>query len=267
LLGNSASGGPSAADVKEVTRPPRTQGLKRIVAEDKSTLSTVENKVEKKAKRARLPSAQGSELVASRSRSLVSGAPGAKDSETKGRQKKRPQDVPKADQADVKNNVEEKLEKQTKGRQKKRPQDVSKSNPAEGQTNAESTQGAIPEALESLRSAASGKHQMPDRKMEFALWEKGFTCVAGVDEAGRGPLAGPVVAAACVLPKDADASLLCGIADSKDVKEDAREEIYERLVNHPGVRYAIGVRDHSAIDRVNILQALKRPTNACKEIY
>jgi hypothetical protein len=260
LLGNSASGGPSAADVNEVTRP-RTQGLKRIVADDKSTLSIVENKVDKKAKRARLPSAQGSELVASRSRSLVSGAPGTKDSETKGRQKKRPQDVPKADQADVKNNVEEKLEKQTKGRQKKRPQD------AEGQTTAESTQGAIPEALESLHSAASGKHPMPDRKMEFALWEKGFTCVAGVDEAGRGPLAGPVVAAACVLPKDADASLLCGIADSKDVKEEAREAIYERLVNHPGVRYAIGVRDHSAIDRVNILQALKRPTNACEEIY
>lgn len=99
------------------------------------------------------------------------------------------------------------------------------------------------------------KGAMPDRKMELALWAKGFGVVAGVDEAGRGPLAGPVVAAACVLPKEADSDLLAGINDSKDVLEPEREEIYERLVNHPDIRYAVGIIDHNEIDSINILQA------------
>lgn len=63
------------------------------------------------------------------------------------------------------------------------------------------------------------------------------------------------MAAACILPQDADAELLAGINDSKDVDEQQREEIFERLIKHPGVRYGIGIKSHEEIDQVNILQA------------
>ena len=95
---------------------------------------------------------------------------------------------------------------------------------------------------------------LPTRDMEFALWDQGFASVAGVDEAGRGPLAGPVVAAACILPKDAAVDLLTDINDSKEVPEEQRDLIFERLVSHPDVRYAVSIQSHEVIDSVNILQ-------------
>lgn len=81
-------------------------------------------------------------------------------------------------------------------------------------------------------SAGSG----PTRAPEQRLWAQGYKAVAGVDEAGRGPLAGPVVAAAAVLPPDVEFELL---NDSKQMTEEQREQVYEQLTTHPGVNYAV----------------------------
>ncbi len=80
----------------------------------------------------------------------------------------------------------------------------------------------------------------------------GYRCVAGIDEAGRGPLAGPVVAAAVCLPLDLE---LDGLNDSKQVTPEVREFLHAALTANPLVRYGIAVVDHGMIDRVNILQA------------
>ena len=78
--------------------------------------------------------------------------------------------------------------------------------------------------------------------------------VLGIDEAGRGPLAGPVVAAAVMLPPDFHA--IPGVVDSKMIaSEEKREEIYEKLTTIPNVRWAVSVIDAARIDEINILQA------------
>jgi ribonuclease HII len=79
----------------------------------------------------------------------------------------------------------------------------------------------------------------------------GFICIAGLDEAGRGPLAGPVVAAAVVLP---DGLLIPGLTDSKQVPEQERERLFE-VIREQAVCYGIGVAGERTIDEVNILQA------------
>lgn len=81
---------------------------------------------------------------------------------------------------------------------------------------------------------------------------KGHLRVAGVDEAGRGPLAGPVVAAACVLPEGAQ---IAGIDDSKKLISSERFEIFQRILSLPDVDYGIGIVEAYLIDQVNILQA------------
>ena len=83
----------------------------------------------------------------------------------------------------------------------------------------------------------------------------GRMCVAGVDEAGRGPLAGPVVAAACILPLDYP---VFQINDSKAVSASLREKIYRELTEDPSVIFAIGMADVAEIDEINILQATLR---------
>jgi ribonuclease HII len=95
------------------------------------------------------------------------------------------------------------------------------------------------------------------RLEKMSLWEnrarqKGFLHVAGVDEAGRGPLAGPVVAAACVFP---DGAALPGIDDSKKLLPLKRFEIFQELMALEGIDYGIGIIDAFVIDQVNILQA------------
>lgn len=87
---------------------------------------------------------------------------------------------------------------------------------------------------------------------ESHLYQMGYQNVAGVDEAGRGPLAGPVVAAACLLPKGLE---LIGIDDSKKLTQEKREEIYHFLINHPDVVCSVSVVDAKTIDKINILQA------------
>lgn len=75
--------------------------------------------------------------------------------------------------------------------------------------------------------------------------------VMGIDEAGRGPLAGPVVAAAIIAPAD-----VAGVIDSKKINtEEAREALYEKLVAIPNVRWAVSIIDAARIDEINILQA------------
>ena len=79
----------------------------------------------------------------------------------------------------------------------------------------------------------------------------GFTCIAGLDEAGRGPLAGPVVAAAVVLP---DGLLIPGLTDSKQVPEPERDRLFE-VIREQAVCHGVGIVDVRTIDDVNILQA------------
>lgn len=100
---------------------------------------------------------------------------------------------------------------------------------------------------------------------ERALWQQGLTLVAGVDEAGRGPLAGPVVAGALVLPcswsKTGLDSRLRELNDSKQLTEAQREDYYAILTSHPDIRYAIASADVEMIDRINILQATHHAMN------
>jgi len=79
----------------------------------------------------------------------------------------------------------------------------------------------------------------------------GYTCIAGLDEAGRGPLAGPVVAAAVVLP---EGLLLQGLTDSKQVPEQERERLFD-IIRDRAVCHGVGIVDELLIDEVNILQA------------
>ena len=100
---------------------------------------------------------------------------------------------------------------------------------------------------------------------ERELWLKNLSHIAGVDEAGRGPLAGPVVAAAVVLPQRwLEAGLderLRDLNDSKQLTEAQRENYFAILTAHPEIRFAIAVVDAETIDRINILQATHRAMN------
>lgn len=91
------------------------------------------------------------------------------------------------------------------------------------------------------------------RAYEDSLRRRGYRYIAGVDEAGRGPLAGPVVAAAVVLPEDFD---VLGVDDSKKLSEKKREQLFG-VIQERAVAYGIGVADEKVIDEINILQATK----------
>lgn len=89
-------------------------------------------------------------------------------------------------------------------------------------------------------------------KHENALRQTGFKIIAGIDEAGRGPLAGPVVAAAVILPSKFRHAR---IDDSKKLMPEQREEVYEALTCRPDIAWAVSVVEHDEIDRFNILRA------------
>jgi len=97
---------------------------------------------------------------------------------------------------------------------------------------------------------------------ERELWSKGTLQVAGVDEAGCGPLAGPVVAAAVVLPshwlQTGLHSTLRGLNDSKQLTEEQREKYFATLTAHPEIRCGIARVDAEMIDQINILKAAHR---------
>jgi ribonuclease HII len=102
-------------------------------------------------------------------------------------------------------------------------------------------------------------------EFEQAVWQQGVTRVAGVDEAGRGPLAGPVVAAAAILPSRwAESGLpaeLKGLNDSKQLTEAQREKFFEFIHVCGEIEFAVNAVDATVIDEINILQATHRAMN------
>ncbi len=102
--------------------------------------------------------------------------------------------------------------------------------------------------------------------MEERAYDLGYQLPVGVDEAGRGPLAGPVVAAACFLPKTCK---IDGIKDSKILTPLQRERIAKALFEDEEVKIGIGVASHQEIDEINILQAsllaMRRAVDALPE--
>jgi ribonuclease HII len=104
---------------------------------------------------------------------------------------------------------------------------------------------------------------------EVALVEQGVTRIAGVDEAGRGPLAGPVFATAVMLPIDwilgAFPKSLRGVNDSKQILPEEREVLFQELVSRQEVCYAIAQVDCQMIDQINILRATHRAMNLALE--
>jgi len=95
------------------------------------------------------------------------------------------------------------------------------------------------------------KHSEVNLDFERTLWAQGFGCVAGVDEAGRGPLAGPVVAAAVIFPQEL---FLEGVDDSKKLSAAKRENLFA-LISEKALSIGVGIVEHEIIDRINILQA------------
>lgn len=87
--------------------------------------------------------------------------------------------------------------------------------------------------------------------IENSWFEKGFQVICGVDEAGRGPLAGPVCAAAVILPPNAD---IPGLNDSKKLSDKKRRELFP-IIKEQAIAYGIAFVDHQKIDGINILQA------------
>jgi ribonuclease HII len=87
--------------------------------------------------------------------------------------------------------------------------------------------------------------------LEEALWQRGIRHVAGVDEAGRGPLAGPVVAAAVIFPPGV---LIAGVDDSKKLSPERREELFG-IIQARAITIGVGIVGHAEIDEINILQA------------
>src|ERR1043166_1847130 len=102
-------------------------------------------------------------------------------------------------------------------------------------------------------------------RYERELIARGCTLIAGVDEAGRGPLAGPVVAAAAIFPVEWITNglprALWGLNDSKQLLPEERERFFAKLTSFAEVRYAIAWSDNTLIDEINILQATFRAMN------
>lgn len=92
---------------------------------------------------------------------------------------------------------------------------------------------------------------MLDLTFEENYRAKGYALICGVDEAGRGPLAGPVVAAACILPPDL---VIAGLDDSKKLTEKKRERLYSEITEQ-ALAWAVGMASPAEIDEINILNA------------
>ena len=92
------------------------------------------------------------------------------------------------------------------------------------------------------------------KNYENELREKGFKYICGIDEAGRGPLAGPVVVASVILPEN---SMIEGINDSKKVSEKKREKLYDLIIEE-AISYGVGIIGQDEIDDINILNATKK---------
>lgn len=91
------------------------------------------------------------------------------------------------------------------------------------------------------------------KKYEEELYEKGLSFIAGVDEVGRGPLAGPVVSACVILPKDFN---ILGVDDSKKLSEKKRTQLAS-IIKEEALAYGLGMANEKLIDEINILEATK----------
>ncbi len=104
----------------------------------------------------------------------------------------------------------------------------------------------------------TNKKYSPTLEEEIALCEQGYSCIAGLDEAGRGCLAGPVVAAAVILPLEADTpARFTGVNDSKQLTMHTRERLYDVIYQH-ALAVGVGFGSVELIDERNILQATKQ---------
>ena len=92
------------------------------------------------------------------------------------------------------------------------------------------------------------------KQIDKEFFDMGMQYVCGIDEAGRGPLAGPVVVASVMLPKD---SMIEGVNDSKKISESKREKLYDVILQE-AISYGIGIIYQEEIDEINILQATKK---------
>ena len=92
------------------------------------------------------------------------------------------------------------------------------------------------------------------KELEKDLYQKGFKKICGIDEAGRGPLAGPVVIAGVIMPEN---SMIEGVNDSKKVSEKKREKLYD-LILEEALSYSVAIIGHDVIDEINILNATKQ---------
>ena len=92
------------------------------------------------------------------------------------------------------------------------------------------------------------------KEEENKLHTKGFKYLCGIDEAGRGPLAGPVAVAGVIMPEN---SMIEGVNDSKKVSEKKREKLYD-LITEEAISYFVAIIDHDIIDNINILNATKQ---------
>ena len=91
------------------------------------------------------------------------------------------------------------------------------------------------------------------KQIEESVYKEGFNLICGIDEAGRGPLAGPVVVASVIMPKD---SMIEGVNDSKKISEAKREKLYD-VITEEAISYGVGIMSQKKIDEVNILNATK----------
>lgn len=96
---------------------------------------------------------------------------------------------------------------------------------------------------------------VPSREQEKLLYHAGKRFIVGVDEAGRGPLAGPVVAASCSMPLQLEIE---GVRDSKLLSPLQRSRLFEKLISHPQLSFGIGVVSAAEIDQLNIYRATMR---------
>ena len=101
------------------------------------------------------------------------------------------------------------------------------------------------------------------KQYENDLRNKGYKYICGIDEAGRGPLAGPVVVASVIMPEN---SMIEGVNDSKKVSEKKREKLYD-LILEEAISYGVGIIGQDEIDEINILNATKKGlTTSLKEL-
>ena len=92
------------------------------------------------------------------------------------------------------------------------------------------------------------------KELERELYNKGFKAICGIDEAGRGPLAGPVVVAGVIMPQN---SMIEGVNDSKKVSEKKREKLYDQIIDE-AIAYSVAIIGQDVIDEINILNATKQ---------